>query len=65
MRAISIFSWTGLILNGFFLKLLTRRYIFQLTKYKHKGISKSINFDDANVCSVGRAESLFLKRFQL
>ena len=34
-------------------KLITRMHIFQLMKYKHKGVSDSINFDDTNFSSVG------------
>ena len=40
-------------MEGFFYKLLTRRYIFQLTKYKHKDVRESIDFDDTNISSVG------------
>ena len=40
----------------FFHKLLTRRYIFQLTKYEHDGVSESIDFDDTKFSSVGFAE---------
>ena len=73
IRMISIFSGMGQILCGmeqlllcdFFYKLLTRRYIFQLTKYEHnKGVSESVDFD-MNFSSVGLAELLFLKRAQL
>ena len=37
----------------FFYKLLTRRYIFQLMKYEHKGASESIDSKDRNFSSVG------------
>ena len=33
-------------------KSLTKRYIFQLTKCEHKGVSESINSDDRNFSSV-------------
>ena len=52
--------WNGIIIP--IPKLLTRRYIFQLKKYEHKGISESIDFDNTNFSSVGLAELLFLKR---
>ena len=68
MRAISIFSLTDQILcenlnanlqilficcsQWFFLKSVTKRYIFQLTKCEHKGISESIDSDDRNFSSV-------------
>ena len=42
--------------GNFFYKLLTRRYIFQLMKYEHKGVSESIDFDDMNFSSAGLAE---------
>ena len=68
MRTISIFfertqfytEWNNYSYsahNGcFFYKLLTRRYIFQLTKYKHKDVSESIDFDDTNISSVSLTE---------
>ena len=31
---------------------LTKRYIFQFTKYQHKGVAKSIDFDERNFSSV-------------
>ena len=46
-------------------KLLSRRYIFQLTKYEHKGVSESTDFDYTNFSSVGLAEQLFLKHSKL
>ena len=64
---ISICSWTGQILcrmsnyfcaahkGDFSYKLLTRKYIFQLTRYEHKGISESTDFDDTNFSSAGIA----------
>ena len=42
--------------GDFSYKLLTRKYIFQLTKYEHKGVSKSNDFDDTNFSSAGIAE---------
>ena len=45
-----------LIKTIFFYKYLPRRYIFQLTKYKHKGVSESIDSDNRNFSSVGLAE---------
>ena len=67
MRTISIFSLMGFTRTGiiipillikaiFFYKLLTRRYIFLVMHYEHKGVSESIEFDDRNFSSVGLAE---------
>ena len=42
--------------DDFFNKLLTWRYIFQLVKYKNKGVSEAIDSDDRNLFSVGLAE---------
>ena len=49
----------------FFYKLLTRRYTFQLTKYKHESVSESIDSDDRNFSFVVLTELLFFKRSQL
>ena len=49
----------------FFYKLLNRRYIFQLTKYKHQGVSESTDSYDPNVSSVSLAEKLFFTRSQI
>ena len=51
--------------DDFFYTLLTRRYIFQLTKYEHEGVSESIDSDNRNFFFIGLAELLFLKRPQL
>ena len=67
LRTISIFSWMSQILHRMeqlflfclfrsFYKLLTRRYIFQLAKYEHKGVSESIDSDDRNFSFVGLLE---------
>ena len=46
-----------LFIKAFFFKLLTRRYIFHLTKYEHKGTSESIiDFHDTNYSSVDLAK---------
>ena len=42
--------------GDFFYKLFTRRCIFQLTKYEHKGVSESTEFDDTSFSSVFLAE---------
>ena len=47
-----------------FYKLLTRRDIFQLTRYEYEGVSESIDPDDKNFTFIGLAELLFLKRSQ-
>ena len=72
MKTISIFSETGLVLYGMkelficcSLKLLTRRYIFKLTKYEREVVSRSIDSDDRNFRFVGLAELSLLKRSQL
>ena len=48
--------WNGIIIPMLvvmaFLKSLTKRYIFQLTKWEHKGVSESIHSDDMNFSSV-------------
>ena len=36
--------------------LQANKYIFQLTKYEHKDIHKSIDCDDSNLSSMGLAE---------
>ena len=36
--------------------LQVKKYIFQLTKYKHKDPRKSIDSDDTNLSSIGFAE---------
>ena len=36
--------------------LQANKYIFQLTKYEHKYIHKSIDCDDSNLSSMGLAE---------
>ena len=38
--------------DDFFYTLLTRRYIFQLTKYEHEGVSESIDSDNRNFFSL-------------
>ena len=48
-----------------FYKLLTRSYTFQLAKYEHDGVSKSIDSDGRNFSFIDFGESLFHKRFQL
>ena len=40
----------------FFNKLLSRGYIFQLTKYEHQGVSQRIDSDNTNFSSVDLAE---------
>ena len=40
--------------DNFFLKLLTRSYIFQLTKYGNDSVSKSIDSDDRNFSFIGQ-----------
>ena len=35
-----------------FLKSLTKRYIFQLINFEHKGVSESIDSEDRNISSV-------------
>ena len=42
--------------GNFFYKLLTRRYILQLKKYEHNGVSECIDFDNTNCFSVGIEE---------
>ena len=44
---------------------LTKRYIFQLTKYEHEGVNENIDSDDKNFSFIGLAELLFLKRSQI
>ena len=44
-----------------FYKLLTRSYTFQLAKYEHDGVSKTIDSDDRNFSFIGLGELLFLK----
>ena len=36
--------------------LLVNEYIFQLTKYEHKDVRKSIEYDDMKLSSIGFAE---------
>ena len=38
--------------NGVFLKVLTKRHIFQFTKYEHNGITENISSDDRNFSSL-------------
>ena len=40
------------LIMEFFLELLTRRYIFPFTKYEHKDISESVDFDDRRFSSM-------------
>ena len=44
-----------LIKANFFYKLLSRKYIFRLTKCEDKGVSERINSEDRNVSSLGLA----------
>ena len=53
-----------LLITPTFYKLLTRRYIFKLTKHEHEGVSESNDSDDRNF-SFGLAELSFVKRSQL
>ena len=42
--------------KGDFFWQITRRYIFQFTKYERKGVSESIDFNDTSFSSVGLVE---------
>ena len=50
------FTWNGITITMLlvmaFLKSFTERYIFQLTKSEHKGVSESIASDERNFFSV-------------
>ena len=49
----------GIIISVLLIKaifLQVNKYIFELTKYEHKGIRESIDFDDKNLSSIGFAE---------
>ena len=56
------FTQNGIIIPMLLIKAIfvqaffNRRYIFQLTKYEHKGVRESIDFDDTNLSFVGLAE---------
>ena len=54
----STFTRNGIIIPLLLTKatFFTRRYVFHLTRYEHKGVSKSIGFDDTTFSSVGLAE---------
>ena len=54
-----------LLITPTFYKLLTRRYIFKLTKHEHEAVSESNDSDDRNFSFVGLAELSFVKRSQL
>ena len=54
-----------LLITPTFYKLLTRRYIFKLTKHEHEGVSESNDSDDRNFSFAGLAELSFVKRSQL
>ena len=45
-------NFIHMLLAMVFLNSRTKRYIFQLTKCEHKGISESIDSDDRNFSSV-------------
>ena len=45
-----------LLIRQFFYKLHIRRYIFQLKKYEHKGVTENIDSDDRNFSSIGLEE---------
>ena len=51
--------WNGIIISVLLIKaifLQVNKYIFQLTKYEHKDVRKSIDFEDMNLSSIGFAE---------
>ena len=54
-----------LLITPTFYKLLTRRYIFKLTKHEHEGVSESNDSDDRNFSFAGLAGLSFVKRSQL
>ena len=54
----------GIIIPMLLIKLLTRWYIFQLTKYELESVSESIDSDDRNFSFTGLAELFFLTRSQ-
>ena len=54
-------SISMMLIKAIFYKLLTRRDIFQLAKYKYEGVSESIDSDDRNFSFIVLAELLFYK----
>ena len=49
----------GIIISVLHIKAIllhVNKYIFQLTKYEHKDVRKSIDSDDTNLSSIGFAE---------
>ena len=49
----------GIIISVLLIKaifLQVNKYIFEFTKYEHKDIRESIDFDDKNLSSIGFAE---------
>ena len=51
--------WNGIIISVLLIKaifLQVNKYIFQLTKYEHKDVLESIDFEDMNLSSIGFAE---------
>ena len=54
-----------LLITATFYKLLTRRYIFKLTRYEYEGVSESNDSHDRNFSFVGLAELSLFKRSQL
>ena len=51
-----------LLIMAFFKKSLTKRYIFQFTKYENKGVSESIDSDNRNFSSVKHQLFIFLNQ---
>ena len=59
------FMWNRIIIPmlliiAFCFKSLIKKYIFQFTRYEHRGVSKSIDSDDRNFSFIGLVELLFL-----
>ena len=49
----------GIIISVLLIKaifLQVNKYIFQLTKYEHKDVRESIEYDNKNLSSIGFAE---------